>query len=369
MRSLHATIYGDRRPARGRAFTLIEMLVVIAIVGLITAITMPIMSAASDARRVREGARLLSTMIATAQARARANGRSAGVWLQPMGNNSSGVMNLFIAECPPPYCGDTFNATASVKPDQTHPGYLDVNFPASDIGWKTVKGGDLVRLNYRGAYYQISTYTTAFGQVIPSAAVIVQPLSPTTTPPLPPVPPSQSSQGGLNLPFQVFRQPVRAYEGAVSLVDGAVIDVQSSGQDGGNFFPLSGAANPLIVTFDNTGTLEFMYQYNQDGTLSIATPLTGVYFLVGKVEKLLPIGTQLTYNAVTKDISQKLNSLNITDLDSRWVGVTRQGGLATTAENAMLLLASGSGKPEPDLPSVLSSARRFVRSAQSMGGQ
>ncbi len=317
-------------------FTLIELLVVVAIIGMITAVTIPVMSAASDGRRIREGARLLSTMLSNAQAKARANGRSAGVWIQPMTNNPGAAMNMFIAESPPPYSGDTANATATVSLSSGFP--TNVSFPSGDYGWNTVKPGDLVRFNFRGSLYQInpSASTKADGTISTSTVTInIVNAAGGTSPQFP------TNATSLKLPFQVFRQPIRSMEGAVSLADGAAIDIQFSGDDTTTFPIPSGADKPIIVTFDSSGTLEFEYI---NGIPS--RPLTGVYFLVGKIENIT-VGAQKS---------------NLKDLDARWVGVTRQAGLITTAENASI---TSSGNSTTDIYS----ARRFVRSAQSMGGQ
>ena len=89
-------------------------MVVILLVVLMTSILIPVLSSASDARRAREGARVLSTMFASAQTQAAVSGRASAVWIQRLKNssglaiNSAAAMDLFMCEVPPPYLGDAF---------------------------------------------------------------------------------------------------------------------------------------------------------------------------------------------------------------------------------------------------------------------
>ena len=93
------------------------MLVVLLLVVILASSLIPIMAAASDARRLREGARLVSSMLADAQTRAIASGRSVGVVIQRNPNNYAEAMDLFLAEVPPPYLGDTVNEFATLNGD------------------------------------------------------------------------------------------------------------------------------------------------------------------------------------------------------------------------------------------------------------
>src|SRR5437016_532577 len=62
--------------------TLMELLVVIFLVGLITAVTIPVMNPQAAPRRIREAARILDGALNLARNRAIAEGRSVGVWLE-----------------------------------------------------------------------------------------------------------------------------------------------------------------------------------------------------------------------------------------------------------------------------------------------
>ncbi len=66
-----------------RAFTLIELLTVLAIIGLISVLALPTVIPAVSHRQVSEGARLLQAGLAGARDRAALTGRPAGIRLMP----------------------------------------------------------------------------------------------------------------------------------------------------------------------------------------------------------------------------------------------------------------------------------------------
>jgi prepilin-type N-terminal cleavage/methylation domain-containing protein len=105
--------HGDRRLDERRAgerarrgVTLLELLIVILIVLMITAFTIPVVAPAIQGRRVREGARMFSTFLNAARNRAIETGRPAGVWLERMPAYPEAVSNIYMAEVPPLYGGD-----------------------------------------------------------------------------------------------------------------------------------------------------------------------------------------------------------------------------------------------------------------------
>jgi len=102
-----ASCVGARRRAVPRGgTTLLELMVVVLIILSITAITIPVVAPAVQARRTREAARLFTTFLNAARNRAIESGRPAGVWLERMPAYPEAVSNIFMAEVPPPYSGD-----------------------------------------------------------------------------------------------------------------------------------------------------------------------------------------------------------------------------------------------------------------------
>ncbi len=100
------------RMRRLRGTTLLELLAVIVVLLMITAATLPIIPPSSQKRRIREGARMLSTFINAARNRAFETGRPAGVWIERMSNLPEAANTLHYAEIPPTYSGDFLDSSA-----------------------------------------------------------------------------------------------------------------------------------------------------------------------------------------------------------------------------------------------------------------
>lgn len=81
------------RPLVPRAFTLIEMLIVISIMMILAVAAANMMGPSMDGRRVREAARALNVYLSSARNRAMEIGRPCGVTLRRL-NNTSAVMTL-----------------------------------------------------------------------------------------------------------------------------------------------------------------------------------------------------------------------------------------------------------------------------------
>ena len=93
--------------------TLIELLVVIVIVVTVLAGVIPMLSPNNDARKIRETARQLNSMIAQAQAQAARDGRAVGVAFREFGDappRSGMAYEAFVIAEPPPYAGFAENS-------------------------------------------------------------------------------------------------------------------------------------------------------------------------------------------------------------------------------------------------------------------
>ena len=81
--------------SRLRAMTLVELMVVMAIIGLLITVMVPVVKYQYRNRSVKEGERQLNSFIGAAQARAQQLGRPVGIWIE-----------RFSKEAPIPVAGD-----------------------------------------------------------------------------------------------------------------------------------------------------------------------------------------------------------------------------------------------------------------------
>jgi type II secretory pathway pseudopilin PulG len=91
--------------------TLVELLAVILILMMITAMTIPAVAPAVSGRRTREAARMVSAFLNAARSRAIETGRPAGVWIERVPGLPEAAVSMFFAEVPPIYGGDFLDST------------------------------------------------------------------------------------------------------------------------------------------------------------------------------------------------------------------------------------------------------------------
>ena len=72
----------EKQATARRGLTLTELLVVVSIMVIVAGALVPMVQPLLKGRNPREAARQLNVMIAGAQARAMATGRSVGIWLE-----------------------------------------------------------------------------------------------------------------------------------------------------------------------------------------------------------------------------------------------------------------------------------------------
>lgn len=104
----------DRFAPRRRAFSLIELMVVILILLSVTALSIPLVTPAMSGRQVREAARMVSTFINAARNRAIETGRPAGVWIERLPGLREAATTLYYAEVPPVYAGDFLDSSVEL---------------------------------------------------------------------------------------------------------------------------------------------------------------------------------------------------------------------------------------------------------------
>jgi prepilin-type N-terminal cleavage/methylation domain-containing protein len=302
-----------------RGVTLLELLIVITILGLVTATTIPLMLSGVDQRKAKEAARLVSGYFATAKARAAETGKTSGVMILrfPGGIVANGTsIQLSMVECPAVYAGDAENSVVTVAG-----GIVTFNpsgSPAVDNYATNVHVGDIIRFGYQGrTYFLTGNGSQTAGQPLTgnTSNLMATDYSGIVAPPMP---------NGVS--FQVTRQPTKSAVPPLQLPEGVAIDLVQSGGGMGSpplsppttaplagYIPLDG--NPIILTFSPSGTTDLIF-YN--GT-SQGHPISPLCLLIGKPDQV----------AATPGFDT-----NLFDGTSLWVAVTPQGRVIT-AENAI----------------------------------
>jgi len=253
-----------------RGMSLVELLVVVAILGLLAVTVLPTIASTTESRRTREAARVTSSFIASAQTRALGRRDWSGFRVVRMGSGNV-ALDLTLVDVPPPYRGD-------VVP-------TEVQFPQPMAGMTTVTGtiasgsisaavagatpaGTPVRFGGRDPWYSVTRVTSSLIEFAPRTTVGQD----ATNTPWPP-----ASQP---LAFEIATTPV-PYGLAVTLGEGRVIDITWSGYVApgtGSYMPF--AAGDVTVLYDGTGRPRRVVHVG--GTTD--TP-GAVFFLVGRADR------------------------------------------------------------------------------------
>jgi prepilin-type N-terminal cleavage/methylation domain-containing protein len=267
-REANAPATGRRRARAG--MTLVELLVVMAIMVILVASALPLLQPALEERRLRETARQVNTYFATAQIRAATVGRPVGVYIERMPNESGMSLQMSTAEIPPPFAGTLLDSSAVVTPKTNNPVVGTLTFPDGDdatVVEKLVSNGDWIRFGYAGPLYGIA--------VTPGTPPTYEVAAETAPGVYAPLPVSSTNRH----PFQIYRKPQRLATSQLQLPKSTAIDLYNSGVGPAGIFPNDGW--PIVLMFGPGGDIDSIYYSNGP------QKVTGsVYLLVGGTEKL-----------------------------------------------------------------------------------
>jgi len=338
-------VAGRHNPMR-QGVTLVELLVVISILLVLTAVAVPMMQPSLEGRRTREAARAIHVYFTSARIRAMETGRPVGVMFDRLPEQAEACRVLRQAEVPPPYAGDFANSRIHIESANVGTMSATVSFPTGDAVGGMIQPGDLLRLNYQGHFWRIESINGGTWKFSSETAAF---------------PPGFDSSVSIDLPFQIFRQPVPSAAAPLQLPAGAVIDLVASGTDSLPNLPPAGAADrtPVVVMFSPTGSVDRVY-YGGLG-FRVTEP---IFLLVGKWGRM-PL-------AVGGGASAEDGLLNYQDITNLWVALTPQTGLVTVAQP----FANGVSPSGISIPvdqggmTALQWCRKRAREAQvSMGGR
>lgn len=255
-----------------RGMTLVELLVVVAILGILSVVVLPSLTGTIDSRRYREAARNVSAFIARCQSRALNAREPRGVMFQPVAARPASCVDLFFADTPPVYAGETLFSVASVEKVNgitTEPLPITFDEPTQDRLQQDpgfCVAGDAIQFGGSGAKFKF----------LPPNRVAMW---------------TEDNQNPRNtswprataLPFKVFRQPTRGAAGSLQLQGAAAIDIAWSclGSRPLKDFVTAGQADKSVsLLFDSSGKPQELVHSGGVRT-SIGEPL---FLLIGEAE-------------------------------------------------------------------------------------
>jgi prepilin-type N-terminal cleavage/methylation domain-containing protein len=334
---------------RPRAFTLIEMLIVVTIMMILVTAAATMMRPATESRRTREAARAINIYLSSARNRAIETGRPCGVMLRHFGTLAC-ALDLQQCAGPPAYCGDTDGAAVRVQVTGTTANTVTVEAtidPAGTCTSSLIAAGDRIQFNYQGPFYRIITVTPATGNATLLTAVCD--ISPgqmvpwPTAAPFPTVPYRIVRVPTVNTPIMGGAQPLQ-------LPAGAVVDLYGSGIGINGYWGTLGTPVDVSILFAPNGSIESVC-VGANQPQRITDP---IFLLVGRRERI--------QNAFVASNPNPDTFTNIQDLTNLWIVINPQTGLVATVEVAN----SGAATTEAD---AVAAARFLARDVQSTGGK
>ena len=323
---------------RHKAMTLVEIMVVIAIMSLLAIVMIPTVKFQYRNRSVKEGARQLNAFISAAQARAQQLGRPVGIWIErfskevpppivgadpklnPVLVGANYSVQIYQAEIPRPYTGDLRDSRVRVIRRGTD---WVINFPPTsallNANNPLIREGEpfKIQFDHRGPFHEGKRIADIVDQGPPKRKIPQYILRPETIRTGGQIPKAAFTDAGV--PYAVHRRPVRSFVTPLRLPQGAVIDLSVSGTGpGGTEFlsTLAAAQRPVVVMFHPDGNVGEVYFRG-----TVKRPLGWIHLLVGRQEMVFPSNPLL---------ETETESANMRYTENRWVSINHRTGTVTS---------------------------------------
>jgi prepilin-type N-terminal cleavage/methylation domain-containing protein len=366
-----------------RGMTLVELLIVIAVIVTVSAIILPSLKESLKDQKITQASRQIQGMIESCKAQALASGRPVGISLERLSAESlEGIatsIQIVRMEELPPYTGD-FQECGAYLSTTVVAGPYDRFFDMALINARDAAGlnnivsvGDSISFGDSGSRYHItgieSLNWTPPGGTIQEPYYKVYFRNGYSGNPYVQLLPVSSANSSRKVPFKIFRRPVRNELAVLQLPRGVCIDLScsgyalsmgSSGLSGAEFSAkyLSGQLAPPLREYGSVSIL-----FSPNGEVCRVTsgvgnfgrtdiPINDVYLMLGRVDRVSPQNELEPYDASgNKNVQSDALTGNLMSGESLWIKINRSNGRVTTAN------VDGIGGPVTNLTQRLRESR------------
>lgn len=341
------------RPRHG--MTLVELLVVVTIIMLLAAVTIPKLRPEMDKTRIREAARSIQLYLSSARSLAMTTGRTCGVMLEPLAAEYGCSMTLTQVETPPPYGGDFTGCMATVTsmgpPNGNGLASCAIKFTCGNQPSAIsipLHAGDQIQVGYQGyrmlvaSQYPAGTTTTIQASLDCSHGET----------------PAWLSQP-ITGPYKIWRWPTKSVSAALQLPTPACVDLTWSGIDPvvagkSPIWQLSSA--PTLIMFAADGSVDWVASGTNPTGEGVCTP---IYLLVGDRAHVANSATDSNY-------ATDVLTCNLSNIANLWVAINASTGRITVSEMANSGTSAAVLVPQNAAPY---DSRYFARQSSAMGGK
>ena len=336
-----------------RGFTMVEMLVVLSVILLLTAVSLPTFKQLLSDQKASRTSRSIVAFFDETRSRSIGDGAFYGVRLHRVDPSSSidfgsnAVLELSRLRGIPPYTGDASNAVASMSIATT--GIATLSFGDSDNPTETtdsqlltlhaeenapIRSGDLIELP-GGRRFPLEFLPDAAGFPVRATVDLNSPSDGSDTFP------SNHIARTASFRYKIFPSPVVSAVGSISMPKGVAVDLSISGVGlTSNSFAATAAGfnEPVDIIFGPDGSVASV----SSGSVNTPVPPTGlIYLCLGSSDGISSDGSF--------EDSEKARS-NLIDLNSFWVVINPSSGRVFSSP-----IASVASSNKPAVGTVITS--------------